>query len=183
MRSWRRVPEAVRRMLPADGGRLLAWAELAQPGGGLAAATTHGLVWLPGGADDGAAGGRQASWVAWDQVLKATWSQECLDLVCTDRGGTAGNHRLQFDDPGTLPQVVRERITWTVVASHSLTLRVGPGEPRTVLLTARRSTRDEVIRWLAVFDPKAGPITGPQARAAAQALKELAAQLGIGLSG
>jgi hypothetical protein len=165
-------------MLPADAGRLLAFGELDQPVGGLAAATTHLLAWQQDCVD-----GLETIWVPWDQVLTAAWSQGTLDLVVAGPAGDSRNLRLRLADPGAIPQVVRERISWTVVVSHPVTLRNGLDRPRAVVLTARRSTRDGVICWHAVFDPSAGPITGPQAGAAARALQEMADKLGIGTLG
>ena len=176
MRLWNRVPERVAEMLPAGCGPLLAHGQLELPMGGLAAATQHLIVWSTG--DPSAHAGPIC--VAWDEVDTARWSQESLDLVQRDAAGSYRHHRLQFKDPGMIPEVVRERISWTVVASHALTVSDADSGNRRVLLTARRSTRDAAVRWVATFEPQSGPVTAAQARAAALAGQQLAAQLGIG---
>lgn len=163
-------------MLPADCGRLLAHGQLAEPMGGLAAATEHMIVWYEGCAP--APPGPLH--VAWDDVDTARWSGESLDLVQRDAAGMRQNHQLRFRDAGAVPEVVRERISWTVVTTQALTLAGAELDNRRVLLTARRSTRGGAIRWVASSEPQAGPITAAQARAADLAGKQLGAQLGIG---
>lgn len=176
MRLWKRVPANVAQMLPADCGRILAFGQLASPLGGVAAATEHLLVW----SSDCSPAPAEPTCVAWDEVDTVRWSQEFLDVVRRDASGVHQHHRLRFADPGSIPEVVRERISWTVVASHAFTLSGVECGHRQVLLTARRSTRDGSVHWVSTFEPHSGPVTAAQARAAAQAGQQLAAQLGIG---
>ena len=89
----------------ARGERLLAWGEL----------DDGRVVGLHGPGDPLA----RATGLPWDLVVRGAWSEEFLDLVVQHvPGGAAEQVRLRFDDPGQVPSVVRERVQWTVVASH-----------------------------------------------------------------
>lgn len=97
------------------GERLLAWSLLA--GGGAAAATTLRMrVSTPRG---------QRIARAWLEVDQAVWDQDSRTLLVRwiDRRTTA----LEIvDDVGRLPEVVRERVQSSVVATSSVPL---PGRP------------------------------------------------------
>lgn len=175
VRSAGRVPPEVPQIVGGQAGRVLAYGELVVPGC-YAVATEHVLAWSQP-ADDGTV---RATSVAWDQVLRASWSEEFLDLVLGEPAAIelGRNQRLRFTEPGRVPEVVRERINWTVLTSQHV--KLSEAGSRSVLLTARRATRDGSVRWSAAFDPQGGPVTPEQAAAANRAIEALATQLGIG---
>lgn len=175
LRSAGRTPPEATRIVGGQDGRVLAFGALVAPGC-YSVATEHLLAWSEPVAD----GTVRATSVPWDQVLRASWSDEFLDLVLGEPAATelGREFRLRFTEPGRVPEVVRERINWTVLTSQHV--RLSDGESRSVLLTARRATRDGSVRWSATFDPQGGPVTPEQAAAANRAIAALATQLGIG---
>lgn len=129
----RRPPPEVRTRVAGE--QALAWAVTAQ--GGLAVATRAALH-LPDGARR-----------PWDLVVNAGWEPPLLRVTVQDRPGATNREvELELVEPGRLPAVVRERVTWSVVAEQHVDL---DGE-RGVRIVARR-TEDGGIRWAIVFDP------------------------------
>lgn len=144
--------------------RLLAWGELDD--GQVVACTNVAIHWP----------GERAPW---DLVVRGAWSDEFLDLVVQSAPGAASRHvRLRFDAPGKVPAVVRERVQWTVVASHRAQLQHPDGRRGSAMLNARRSPASGEIRWGVVFDSGID-VRDPGWRAAADAaLADLREQLG-----
>lgn len=128
----RRAPAEVRRV--AAGEHVLAYEVTAD---GLLVATRSALH-LPDGAR-----------LPWDQVTNAGWEAPLLRLTVQERPGSP-NREIEVDlpDAGRLPAVVRERVTWSVVAEQHAPL---DGE-RGVRIVARR-TESGGVRWVLVFDP------------------------------
>lgn len=129
----RRPPPEVRTR--AAGEQALAWAVTSH--GDLVVATRPALH-LPDG-----------SRRPWDLVVNAGWDAPLLRVTVQDRPG-GPNRELGLDlvAPGRLPAVVRERVTWSVVAEQHVEL---DGE-RGVRIVARR-TEDGGVRWAVLFDP------------------------------
>ncbi len=149
----------------STGERLLAWGELA---GGSVAVCTDVALHVPD---------RR---IPWELVVRAAWSEEFLDLVVQPAPGLPTAHvRLRFDAPGEVPAVVRERVEWTVLASHAVTLQLPDGTAGGATLNARRAPGTGEVRWSVAFEPGIDP-ADPQWRAAAdQALSRIRAQTGI----
>ncbi|WP_344839540.1 hypothetical protein [Actinocorallia longicatena] len=86
--------------------------------------------------------------VPWERVLGATWSDSWLHVR-----GDDGEHHVRLDDAGSVPEVVQERVTATVVVSRHFALP--GGGVRIVGRRAPRSkpsaARDELL-WTLVFD-------------------------------
>lgn len=164
----RRTPDqrVERVMAEAAGERLLAWGELVDAT--VVVCTDHAIHLPPG---------RR---VPWDQVIRGAWSEEFLDLVVQPTPGARTQEiRLRFDEPGSVPAVVRERVEWTVVGSHRVALTHPDRRTGGATLNARRSPATGDVRWAVVFD--AGiDATDPAWRSAADAaLAELRGQLGV----
>ncbi len=150
----------------AAGERLLGWGTLA---GGAVVVCTDQSIRFP---DD-----RR---VPWDLVIRASWSEEFLDLVVQSELGAVGEHvRLRFDQPGPVPAVVRERVEWSVVASQPVQLRHPDGRAGSAVLNARRSPQDGRVRWAVVFDRQLDSQDQGWRTAADTALSQLRAQLGV----
>jgi hypothetical protein len=165
---WRREvdPRVAEVLSSTHGERLLAWGELV---GGEVVVCTDLAIHVPGH-------GR----IPWDLVVRGAWSEEFLDLVVQPEPGAASRQlRLRFEQPGQVPSVVKERVQWTVVASHPTELVHADGRAGWAMLNARRSPVTGEVRWAVVFDPALDP-GDPGWRAAADAaLVDLRAQLGV----
>ena len=165
---WRREvdPRVAEVLAGVSGERLLAWGELVD---GQVVVCTDLAIHMP---EDGR--------VPWDLVVRGGWSEEFLDLVVQPAPGAATRAlRLRFEEPGQVPSVFKERVQWTVVASHPAELVHPDGRTGWVMLNARRSPASGEIRWAAVFDPALDP-RDPGWRAAADtALAALREQLGV----
>jgi hypothetical protein len=155
----------VRALLSEPGERVLAWAPGA--GGVPVVASTHALYVPSADASSDAAAGTVASHVRlpYEQVASATWDEPRLDVV------TVGPRRRRFeialDEPGLVPQTVRDRVTASIVVSEHVAL-VGTLGAR---VTARRPPAaggPDEPGWNVVFDPGLDP-ADPALRAAADA--------------
>jgi hypothetical protein len=166
MRVRRRLDPRVAEILAqAPGERLLAWGTLVDD---TVVACTDLAIHVPGE-------GR----IPWDAVVRGAWSQEFLDLVVQDAPGARGRQlRLRFAEPGQVPGVFRERVQWTVVASHQADLQHPDGSMGTAMLNARRSPQSGEVRWAVVFGAGIDPSDPGWRSAADRALADLRDQLG-----
>jgi hypothetical protein len=166
MRARRRLDPRVATLLAqVPGERLLAWGELVDDE---VVACTDLAIHIPGQ-------GR----IPWDLVVRGAWSEEFLDLVVQAAPGERARQlRLRFEEPGQVPGVVRERVQWTVVASHRAELQHPDGRVGSAILNARRSPETGQVRWAVVFDAGIDPADPGWRAAADQALVDLRDQLG-----
>ena len=113
--------------------------------------------------------------LTWDLVVRAGWTTPVLELtVQLVAGGAAKSVAVELSEPGSLPVVVREQVTSSIVVEEHVVLRAGAG----ARLVARRTESGE-IRWSVVFDKGLDP-REPGLRAGVDAaLAQLRAQLGI----
>ncbi|MBV9820920.1 MAG: hypothetical protein JO144_01650 [Actinobacteria bacterium] len=175
-----RPPAGLRGLLAPD-ERVLA---VAEDGPAAVAATQFGL-WLPvdpsdstGVADSiGAAGGTAAGWrrVGWDRVVKATWSEDGLQVIegDVDAGGVVTDRparMLRLAEPRNLPAVVKTRVEASIARWEQV--RVPGGTARIV---ARRRAGMDGLVWTARLDT--GTPDSPGARAALAGYLERAAAL------
>jgi hypothetical protein len=163
---WNRGPELpseAREALPLKPReRLLAVARLAD--GSWAAATRLALV-LPG---------RRVDWSA---VAHAEWSDEKSELR-VDQLRTADSApetlRLVLDEPGRLPEVVRDGVTSSIIASRHTPVEGRAG----VRVVARRVPGDDELLWQVVVDRGLDP-ADPRVQAVSEtAVVELRRELG-----
>jgi hypothetical protein len=126
------LPDGV--MLPLERGeRVLTWARVA--GGGIAAATDHGLRVQHG---DG-----EPVLHRWHEIARAQWGDG--HLVVDDMNGTSAAYKLT--EPRGVPPAVREHVNVTVVVSQRHMID-GAG----VRVVARRDLRTGALTWSAVFE-------------------------------
>ena len=142
--------------------RLLAAARLTD--GSWVAATPGALV-LPG---------RRVDWSA---VAHAEWSDEKSQLR-VDQLRTADSdpetHVLALDEPGRVPEVVRDRVTSSIVASRHTPVEGRAG----VRVVARRVPGEDELRWQVVVDRGLDP-ADPRVQAASDtAVSDLRRELG-----
>lgn len=161
-----RLPRSERELLQLERGeKVLAYA--GTRGGSKVVATGHALH-VP----DGAGGFTR---VPWERVLRAAWQGDLLHVWSDD-----AEYRVRLVEAGSVPEVVQERVTSTVVVSRHFDL--GPGGVRIV---GRRPTHDrpsparEELRWAMVFDDGTDP-DDPGVRAKAeQLLRAVRRQVGL----
>jgi hypothetical protein len=114
------------------------------PGGDIVA-TTHRLL-LPGPPET-----EPETGVAWSQIDTATWDGDDRVLMVSeipDETGDQRRHRVVVDEPDPLVDVVRERVTASVVISRRIPIKGHRG----VRVTGRRTARDELM-WSVLLDP------------------------------
>ena len=171
MRWSRRVelPAEARSALPLQRReRVLAAARLTD--GSWAAATPNALVF----------GGRRLDWVS---TAYAEWDDESATLRVDElRTGDPGEpadsrpttHRIPLEEPGLLPEVVRERVTASIVVSRHTVVQGRHG----LRAVARRMPGSDDLVWQVVLDRGLDP-GDPKVRAASEtALRDLRRELG-----
>lgn len=136
------------------GERLLAWAEA---GDGRVVGGTRDALYLPDGVR-----------LPWEEVEAADWDRE-ESVLTVSEVGTWGRPRhtarLGIEEPGRLLELVRERVTASVVLQR----HVPVDGTRGVRVIARRAPRgDRPLAWLYEYDEGVDP-DDPLVRAAAEA--------------
>lgn len=131
--------------------RPLAWAAYA---GGRLLATTRALWTVPDGGEP-----RR---VFWDEVERATWRDGRLVVRLQASGAETA---YDVTEPGSLPPVVRERVTGSIVVNTTHRLPTGGG----LRIVARRRGGEGALRWTAVFE-RERDAADPAARAEADRL-------------
>jgi hypothetical protein len=140
----------------AAGERVLAWTEFG------AGEAVEGVV----------AGTRDALYVGsvripWEQVEAADWDRETEVLRVSEVGSWGEprpEHRLTISEPGRLLQLVRERVTASIVLQRHVPITGRRG----LRVIARRAPRgDQPIRWLFEYDAGIDP-QDPDVRASAE---------------
>ena len=157
------LPAAARDALPLRRGeRVLASALLAD--GSWVAATRDALL-LPGRRID------------WASVAHAEWSDDDAMLRIDQLGGTAGEQdtsQLVVDEPGRLPETVRERVMASIVASRHVAIQGRAG----VRVVARRAPGEEALVWQVVVDRGLDPADPGVIAAGEAAIADLRRDLG-----
>lgn len=140
--------------------------------------TRDALVLVPEAAV-GDAGPVARTRIPWEQVQAADWSRD-EDRLRVSEVGDYGRprpvHEVVLPEPGLLLQLVRERVTASVVLQR----RVEVAEGRGITVVARRPPRGEALAWSYELDPGLDP-DDPEVRAATEAgLRSAAEELGRG---
>ncbi|HEX4977392.1 MAG TPA: hypothetical protein VFV40_05950 [Nocardioides sp.] len=172
-RLWGRTPPA-----PAD---VVARAGLARGEKVLAGARSEDGTWVLGTRDallllaEGAAAPTR---IAWEQVQAADWSRDD-DRLRVSEVGEYGRprpvHEVVLTDPGLLLQLVRERVTASVVLQRRVEVTDGRG----LTVVGRRPPRGGDVAWAYELDAGLDP-GDPAVRAAAEAgLRSAAEELGL----
>lgn len=156
-----RPPAGLRSLLAPD-ERLLAMAE---DGPAAVAATQFGL-WLPAGTAPGEPAVAAPGWrrIGWDQVVKATWGEDGLQViegVLNDAGVVTDlpTLTLRLAEPRNLPTVVKTRVEASIARWEQVRVPGGTGR----VVARRRAGRDGLI-WTARLDTETPD--SAQARAA-----------------
>jgi hypothetical protein len=115
----------------------------------------------------------------WENIERATWDRDTdylLVVETADFGRPEPQHRAAFPDPERLLQLIRERITASIVVKVFEPVQ----ERRGVTVTGRRAPHtDEELTWSVLVDPGLDEMSEPVRAAARRALD--AARSGLGL--
>jgi hypothetical protein len=149
-----RTPRADRPQVDVGPGeRLLAWAETAD---GAVLAGTRDAVYLPGGVR-----------LPWEQVEAADWDRDA-ELFRLREMGSWGEqrreHAFAVGEPGRFLELVRERVTASLVLQRHVPVRDGAG----LRVIARRAPRGGTIAWFVHYDEGVDP-GDPEVRTLADA--------------
>lgn len=154
-----RPPAGLRSLLAPD-ERLLAMAE---DGPAAVAATQFGL-WLPAALGEPAASAPGWRRIGWEQVVKATWGEDGLQVIegALDDTGVVTDLpalTLRLAEPRNLPTVIKTRVEASIARWEQVRVPGGTGR-----VVARRRTGMDGLLWTARLD--SGTPDSAQARAA-----------------
>jgi hypothetical protein len=104
--------------------------------------------------------------IAWDDVVSAGWDSPVLEVLET---GASVPARVNLEEPGRVPEAVRERVTASIVVSERVVLALmAEDEVAGAQITGRRVPDSTDLHWTVTFDRGLDP-TDPALRAAADA--------------
>ncbi|MDI6909816.1 hypothetical protein [Nocardioides sp.] len=116
--------------------------------------------------------------IPWEDVEAADWDQETSVLRVSEVGSWGElrpAHRFTLDEPGRLLELVRERVTASIVLQRHVSI----DERRGLRVIARRAPRgDRPVRWVYEYDEGVDPDDPEVSRLAGEALA--AAQQDVG---
>ncbi|WP_067432773.1 hypothetical protein [Nocardioides jensenii] len=119
--------------------------------------------------------------IPWESVEKADWSQEDSRLTVTEVGSwgeVRPVHTVLLEEPGRLLELVRERVTASVVLQRHVPIRGRRG----VFVIARRAPRgDQPVQWVYEFEEGVDPDDPEVRRRAALALEAVRDEVGLDL--
>lgn len=158
----------------AAGERVLAWctATIDGPDGGeVVLAGTRDALYLDGRRDAEVVG--DGTRLPWEEVEAADWDVDTESFRVSEVGRWGYErleHRFTITDPGRLLELVRERVTASVVFQRHIPIRGVRG----VRVIARRAPRgDSPLHWIYEYDAGIDP-DDPEVRALASAALDLA---------
>jgi hypothetical protein len=140
------------------GERVLAWAESSS--GAVVAGTRDALYVVSPGSDE--------TRLPWEQVEAADWDRDTSRLRISEVGSWGDErveHALTIDEPGRLLELVRERVTASVVLQRHVPLR---GRRGMRVIARRAPSGDRPIAWFFEYDEGVDP-DDPDVRTAAEA--------------
>ena len=111
--------------------------------------------------------------LGWHQVDHARWdvTADVLEIVTLPEGTTPPQtYRISIPDPGRLPELVRERVTSSILVTERIKLTGAAG----ARIVARRLPGDAGVRWSVIYDDGvsgADPQVQAVTRAAVERLK------------
>lgn len=113
----------------------------------------------------------------WHELAAATWDDDASALHITPLGAGATPLRVRLGRPGAVPEVVRERVTASVVVSTHVRLPGGGG----VRVVGRRHAGADELAWDLVYDTgtdSQDPDVQERAQAALMAVRDQTAGAG-----
>ncbi len=113
----------------------------------------------------------------WEQVEAADWDRDSGRLRVSevgDYGQRRASYSFDMDEPRLLLQLVRERVTNSVVLQRRVTVRGRQG----FLVIARRNPAGGELAWMHEYDAGVDPTDPEVQRLAEAALREARAEVG-----
>jgi hypothetical protein len=167
--------------VPAD---VLARADLPRGEKVLAHTVAEDGTWLLGtrlrlvmvGGDD-STGQRSAVRIPWETIEDAAWKQDDARLRFTETGQYGEprpTYSFEVEDPALLLQLVRERVTASVVLQRRVPVRGKLG----LTVIARRSPVGGPVAWMHAYDAGLDPADPEVAAVAERALEQAQAEVG-----
>ena len=160
-----------RPVLPvAAGERLLAWA-----GGGpgvVVGGTREALYLLDAGRDE-------PHRIPWELVQAADWDSDASVLRVSEVGHWGEErpeHRFELEDPRQLLQLVRERVSASVLLQRHVPIE---GRRGLRVIARRASTGEREVAWLYEYDEGIDPADPVVRRLAAEALTAAREEIGL----
>ena len=157
----RRSPVAV-----ARGERVLAWAHASD---GVVAGTREALYLSRDAAE--------VVRIPWQQVQAADWDGETAELTVSEVGTWGAprpEHSFVIEEPGRLPELLRERVTATVLLQRHVPL---DGRRGLRVVARRAPAGDREVTWIYEFDEGVDPddpaVQAAPEEALAQAVRDL----------
>ena len=118
--------------------------------------------------------------IAWEDVEAADWDQETSVLRVTEVGSWGEQrpeHRFTLDEPGRLLELVRERVTASIVLQR----HVPVDGRRGLRVIARRAPRgNRPVQWVYEYDEGVDPDDPEVQRLAREALAAAVRDVGLG---
>jgi hypothetical protein len=117
--------------------------------------------------------------IPWEQVEDAAWDQDASRLTVTEIG-SYGEQRpaysFDMEDPALLLQLVRERVTASIVLQRRVPVRGRLG----LTVIGRRSPSGDDVTWMHAYDAGLDPADPEVVAAADRALLAVQAEVGQG---
>jgi hypothetical protein len=107
-------------------------------------ATAENLIVGPSQVDSAA----DVQRLPWERIGAAAWSDDVLEVSVSFPGRPRQRLALRFDEPGQLPEAVRDRVTASIVVNEHVRIdgRLG------VRIVGRRRPRQDGLVWTMSFD-------------------------------
>jgi len=167
------LPADIRARIPLDKGEKVLAGTLARDGTWLCGTRDALLIVDPSGAAP------DASRIAWERIETVDWDRETEQLKVIEVGEfgrVRPEYAFAIDEPGLLLELIRERVTASVVLQR----RVVVSGKRGLFVVARRAPRGSgEISWAYEFDRGVDPADPAVMEAARIGLESAAEELGL----
>jgi hypothetical protein len=115
--------------------------------------------------------------LAWEQIEDAAWDNDASLLRITtigEYGEPRPSYTFEMVDPALLLQLLRERVTASIVLQRRVPVRGQLG----LTVIGRRSPVGGPVEWMHAYDPGLDPVDPAVASVAAEALAQARAEVG-----
>ncbi len=119
----------------------------------------------------------EANRLAWEQIEDAAWDNDASLLRITtigEYGEPRPSYTFEMQDPALLLQLLRERVTASIVLQRRVPVRGQLG----LTVIGRRSPVGGVVEWMHAYDPGLDPVDPEVAAIADEALAQARAEVG-----
>ena len=116
--------------------------------------------------------------IPWEEVQAADWDQDSSILRVAEVGSwgeVRPEHRFTLDQPGRLLELVRERVTASVVLQRHVPI---DGRRGVRVIARRAPAGDQAVRWVYEYDEGVDPADPAVQKAAREALDAARGEVG-----